>query len=51
MKASKGVYNNSNGSAATAGDLVKRRDDLLGNGLDVVPTSGRNTTYHAGTAN
>jgi uncharacterized repeat protein (TIGR01451 family) len=50
VRADKGVYNNTNGTAATAGDLVKRWDDLSGYGLDVVPTSGRDATYRAGTA-
>lgn len=50
VRADKNTFNNTNGTAAAAGDLVKRWDDLSGYGLDMIPTSGREATYRAGTA-
>lgn len=50
VRADKNVFNNTNGTLATAGDQIKRWDDLSGYGLDVVPTSGREPTYRDGTA-
>ncbi|MEZ4861111.1 MAG: DUF642 domain-containing protein [Caldilineaceae bacterium] len=50
VRADQNVFNNTNGTPATAGDQIKRWDDLSGYGLDVVPTSGREPIYRDGTA-
>jgi uncharacterized repeat protein (TIGR01451 family) len=50
VRADKSVFNHTNGTAASAGDQVKRWDDLSGYGLDVAPTSGREAVYRDGTA-
>ncbi|MEO8082555.1 MAG: FG-GAP-like repeat-containing protein, partial [Ardenticatenales bacterium] len=49
-RADKGTFKDALGTAAAAGDAIKRWTDRSGRGLDLAPLPGREPTYRAGTA-